>query len=74
MLKETIDFKQACALNISAWNAIIGLWPILLVCGSGVLIDRELSGAFVFRFQRLNSWIYERQLVEADLRLGAGFC
>ena len=44
--------KQAYALNTLAWNNTIGLWPILLVCRTGVMIKRGQSGAFVFHCQR----------------------
>ncbi len=36
--------KQAYALNTLAWNNAIGLWPILLVCRTGVMIKRDSRG------------------------------
>ena len=36
--------KQAYALNTLAWNNAIGLWPILLVCRTGVMINRDSWG------------------------------
>jgi len=40
--------KQAYALNILAWNDTIGLWPILLVCRTGVMIKRDSRGHSYF--------------------------
>ena len=40
--------KQAFALNTLAWNNTIGLWPILLVCGTGVMIKRDGRGHSYF--------------------------
>jgi hypothetical protein len=40
--------KQAYALNTLAWNNTIGLWPILLVCGTGVMIKRDSRGHSYF--------------------------
>jgi hypothetical protein len=40
--------KQAYALNFLAWNHMIGLWPILLVCGTGVMIKRDSRGHSYF--------------------------
>ena len=40
--------KQAYALNTLAWNNMIGLWPILLVCGTGVMIKRDSRGHSYF--------------------------
>jgi len=37
--------KQAIALNTLAWNSTIGLWPILLVCRTGVMIKRDSRGS-----------------------------
>ncbi len=36
--------KQAYAVNILAWNNMIGLCPILLACSSGVMIKRNSRG------------------------------
>ena len=33
--------KQAFAVNTLAWNNTIGLWLILLVCKTGVMIKRD---------------------------------
>lgn len=41
--------KQAIALNTLAWNSTIGLWPILLVCRTGVMIKRDSRGHWYFR-------------------------
>ena len=41
--------KQAKALNTLAWNSMIGLWPILLVCRTGVMIKRDSRGHWYFR-------------------------
>ena len=41
--------KQAIALNILAWNSTIGLWPILLVCRTGVMIKRDSWGYSYFK-------------------------
>ncbi len=40
--------KQAIALNTLAWNSTIGLWPILLVCRTGVMIKRDSRGHSYF--------------------------
>ena len=40
--------KQAYALNTLAWNDTIGLWPILLVCRTGVMIKRDSRGHSYF--------------------------
>ena len=40
--------KQAYALNTLAWNNTIGLWPISLVCGTGVMIKRDSRGHSYF--------------------------
>ena len=40
--------KQAYALNTLAWNNTIGLWPILLVCRTGVMIKRDSRGHSYF--------------------------
>ena len=40
--------KQAYALNTLAWNNTIGLWPILLVCETGVMIKRDSRGHSYF--------------------------
>ncbi len=40
--------KQAYALNILAWNNDIGLWPILLVCGTGVTTNGGSRGHSYF--------------------------
>jgi hypothetical protein len=40
--------KQAYALNILAWNNTIGLWLILLVCKTGVMIKRDSRGHSYF--------------------------
>jgi hypothetical protein len=40
--------KQAYALNTLAWNNTIGLWPILLVCRTGVMIKRNGRGHLYF--------------------------
>ena len=40
--------KQAYALNTLAWNNTIGLWPILLVCRTGVMIERDSRGHSYF--------------------------
>ena len=36
--------KQAYALNIIAWDNTTGLWPIVLVCRTGVMIKRDSRG------------------------------
>ena len=43
-LKKLECSKQAYALNTLAWNNTIGLWPILLVCRTGVMIKRDSRG------------------------------
>ncbi len=40
--------KQAYALNTLAWNNSIGLWPISLVCGTGVMTNRGGRGHSYF--------------------------
>ena len=40
--------KQAYALNTLAWNIAIGLWPISLVCRTGVMIKRDSRGHSYF--------------------------
>eukprot|EP00964_Phaeocystis_antarctica_P025551 scaffold14373_cov27-Phaeocystis_antarctica.AAC.4 len=40
--------KQAYALNTLAWDNTIGLWPILLVCRTGVMIKRDSRGHSYF--------------------------
>ena len=40
--------KQAYAVNILAWNNMIGLCPILLACRSGVMIKRNSRGHSYF--------------------------
>ena len=40
--------KQAFALSALAWNDNIGLWPILLVCRTGVMIKRDSRGHSYF--------------------------
>ena len=37
--------KQAYALNIIAWDNTTGLWPIVLVCRTGVMIKRDSRGS-----------------------------
>ena len=39
---------QPFRLNILAWNSMIGLWPILLVCRTGVMIKRDSRGHSYF--------------------------
>ena len=41
-------FKASLRFNILAWYSIIGLWPILLVCGTGVMIKRDSRGHSYF--------------------------
>ncbi len=36
--------KQAYALNMIAWDNTTGLWPIVLVCRTGVMIKRDSRG------------------------------
>ena len=40
--------KQAYALNMLAWNNTIGLWLILLVCETRVMIKRDSRGHSYF--------------------------
>ena len=40
--------KQAYALNTLAWNNTIGLWLILLVCETRVMIKRDSRGHSYF--------------------------
>ena len=40
--------KQASALNTLAWNNMIGLWLITLVCKTGVMIERDSRGHSYF--------------------------
>ena len=40
--------KQAFALNTLAWNNTIGLWLILLVCETRVMIKRDSRGHSYF--------------------------
>lgn len=40
--------KQAYALNILAWDNTIGLWLILLVCETRVMIERDSRGHSYF--------------------------
>jgi hypothetical protein len=40
--------KQALALNTIAWDDMIGLRPITLVCGIGVMIKRNSRGYSYF--------------------------
>ena len=40
--------KQAFAVNTLAWNNTIGLWLILLVCKTGVMIKRDSRGHSYF--------------------------
>ena len=40
--------KQAYALNIIAWDNTTGLWPIVLVCRTGVMIKRDSRGHSYF--------------------------
>jgi hypothetical protein len=47
-LKKLECSKQAYALNTLAWNNATGLWPISLVCGTGVMIKRDSRGHSYF--------------------------
>ena len=46
--------KQAYALNTLAWNNKIGLWSILLVCSTKVMINRD-------------SWGYSYSIVRGEI-------